>query len=315
MDDRGSQRIIENHRVGRNVGDRRPGLNGRFLLRESASGAFGKSFLVKRSSAKRLRRKQERASLAQAPAEELSLRTYEAWDICAFVKGKRIRRQSLAFGDTTSGVDAFGSTLLAEESTPSAERRRRARAPLVERSTYGKSAFGRTRKNTKNDKTHWLRSTPSAIGLWCYVFGDAPSAEDRRLRRNGFGDTERAWEFAQRRSVKPSVRSWSLRLHAGAAINSVRSKEVLARECGEFAQIADVHYPIQERNVESYTAVDGSTEATADWFARIPARADCGEARFPPVELGVSGDGTRVAAGQGSTYARISTAPGAMGSQ
>ncbi|OAE25262.1 hypothetical protein AXG93_197s1080 [Marchantia polymorpha subsp. ruderalis] len=47
----------ENHQVGRNVGDRRPGPNGRFLLRRSASGAFGKSILVKGSSVKRLRRK------------------------------------------------------------------------------------------------------------------------------------------------------------------------------------------------------------------------------------------------------------------
>ncbi|OAE19927.1 hypothetical protein AXG93_1520s1000 [Marchantia polymorpha subsp. ruderalis] len=72
---------------------KRPGPNGRFLLRGSASGAFDKSFLVKGSLAKRLRRKQEKVSSTQAPAEELSLRTYETWDICAFVKGKRICRQ------------------------------------------------------------------------------------------------------------------------------------------------------------------------------------------------------------------------------
>ncbi|OAE20939.1 hypothetical protein AXG93_3256s1860 [Marchantia polymorpha subsp. ruderalis] len=154
MDDRGSRRIIENHRVGRNVGDKRPGPNGRFLLRENASSAFSKSFLVKGSSAMRLRRKQEKASSAQATAEELLLRTYEALDIYALVKEKRLRRQSLAFGG-----------------------------------------------------------------------------------------------------------------------------------CGEFAQTTDVHYPIQERYIESYTAADGSAEATADWFARIPARVDCGEAQLPPVGM------------------------------
>ncbi|OAE27742.1 hypothetical protein AXG93_4193s1430 [Marchantia polymorpha subsp. ruderalis] len=110
MDDRGSRIILENHRVGRNVGHRRHGPNGRFLLRKSASGAFRKSFLVKGSSAKHLRRKQEQAPSAQAPAEELSLRTYKAWDICAFIKGKRSRRQSLAFGDATSGVDRAESS-------------------------------------------------------------------------------------------------------------------------------------------------------------------------------------------------------------
>ncbi|OAE35597.1 hypothetical protein AXG93_3364s1000 [Marchantia polymorpha subsp. ruderalis] len=69
---------------------------------------------------------------------------------------------------------------------------------------------------------------------------------------------------------------------------------------------------IQVCDVEGYAAADDSAEATADWVARIPARADCGETRFPPVgmELGVSGYDTRVAAGQGSTYARTPAAPG-----
>ncbi|OAE24091.1 hypothetical protein AXG93_2752s1050 [Marchantia polymorpha subsp. ruderalis] len=107
---RGSRRILENHRVERSSP------NGRFLLRGSASSAFGKGFLVKESWAKRLWRKQERASSAQALAEELLLQTYKAFPltkaICAFVKGKRIRRLSLAFGDTTSSVDAFGDRRL-----------------------------------------------------------------------------------------------------------------------------------------------------------------------------------------------------------
>ncbi|OAE32835.1 hypothetical protein AXG93_1409s1020 [Marchantia polymorpha subsp. ruderalis] len=64
-------------------------------------------------------------------------------------------------------------------------------------------------------------------------------------------------------------------------------------------------------------AADDSAEATADWVARIPARADCSETQFTPVrmELGVPGYGSRVAEGQGSTYARILTAPGVMGSR
>ncbi|OAE23337.1 hypothetical protein AXG93_2053s1080 [Marchantia polymorpha subsp. ruderalis] len=44
--------------------------------------------------------------------------------------------------------------------------------------------------------------------------------------------------------------------------------------------------------------MDGSAAVTADWVARIPARVDCGETRFPPVgmELDVSGYDTKVAA-------------------
>ncbi|OAE23238.1 hypothetical protein AXG93_620s1050 [Marchantia polymorpha subsp. ruderalis] len=62
---------------------------------------------------------------------------------------------------------------------------------------------------------------------------------------------------------------------------------------------------------------DGSAESAADWSVRIPARADCDEARFPPMwmKLGMSGDGTRVVAGEESTFARISTTSGAMAGQ
>lgn len=82
---------------------------------------------------------------------------------------------------------------------------------------------------------------------------------------------------------------------------------------------SQVREGIQERDVKGDIATDDSAEATTDWVARIPARADCSETRFPPVgmELGVQryGSRVRVAKGQGSTYARILTAPGAMGSQ
>ncbi|OAE34641.1 hypothetical protein AXG93_3267s1090 [Marchantia polymorpha subsp. ruderalis] len=63
-----------------------------------------------------------------------------------------------------------------------------------------------------------------------------------------------------------------------------------------------------------HPAADGSAESAADRSARIPARANCGEARFPPMgmELGMSGDGTRVAAGEESTSARIPIAFGEM---
>ncbi|OAE19550.1 hypothetical protein AXG93_960s1040 [Marchantia polymorpha subsp. ruderalis] len=66
-----------------------------------------------------------------------------------------------------------------------------------------------------------------------------------------------------------------------------------------------------------HPVADGSAESAADWSVRIPARADCGEARFPPMgmELGMSGDGTRVVAGEESTSARITTASGEMAGQ
>ncbi|OAE23021.1 hypothetical protein AXG93_3255s1000 [Marchantia polymorpha subsp. ruderalis] len=54
-------------------------------------------------------------------------------------------------------------------------------------------------------------------------------------------------------------------------------------------------YAFGQRNVESDAAADDFAEATADWVARFPARADCGEAQFPPVgvELGVLGHDER----------------------
>ncbi|OAE23323.1 hypothetical protein AXG93_4015s1010 [Marchantia polymorpha subsp. ruderalis] len=61
-----------------------------------------------------------------------------------------------------------------------------------------------------------------------------------------------------------------------------------------------------------HSVADGSAESAADWSARILEQADGGEARFPPMgmELGVPGDGQRVAAGEEPTSARIPTASG-----
>lgn len=61
-----------------------------------------------------------------------------------------------------------------------------------------------------------------------------------------------------------------------------------------------------------HSAADGSTESAADWTSRISERAVGGEARFPPMymELGVSGDGPLVAAGEEPTSARFPTAFG-----
>ncbi|OAE19549.1 hypothetical protein AXG93_960s1030 [Marchantia polymorpha subsp. ruderalis] len=115
-----------------------------------ASSAFGKRFLVEGSSAKRLRRKQERASSAQTPAQELSLKTYEVWDGGASSKESdivvRLRLRRSAFG--ASAFDVRFLLWRKVRYSPSAEHLRWRHAPSAEVRTYGESAFDGRRNDT-----------------------------------------------------------------------------------------------------------------------------------------------------------------------
>ncbi|OAE20167.1 hypothetical protein AXG93_1207s1010 [Marchantia polymorpha subsp. ruderalis] len=143
------------------------------------------------------------------------------------------------------------------------------------------------------------RRTPSAVRLW-RCGGKAKSTDTRqnRIQFSGVGVRAAAEREAER---------------------AKGGRHASSRRCNQVGRppLPSVERRIQERDVKGYVAADDSAEATADWVARIPMRADCRETQFPPVgmELGVSRYDTRVAAGQGSTYARIPTTPRAMGSQ
>lgn len=114
-----------------------------------------------------------------------------------------------AFGGTLLRLNAFGASALILD-----QRLRRTRAPSVERNTCGKSAEGALAAGVSIRRTHG------------------------RIEFNF-----QAWEFAQRRSVKPSVRRRPLRLQAvdqteGSDLSGVGSPTALDILAGSGAATA-----------------------------------------------------------------------------
>ncbi|OAE25580.1 hypothetical protein AXG93_2982s1000 [Marchantia polymorpha subsp. ruderalis] len=105
----------------------------------------------------------------------------------------------------------------------------------------------------------------------------------------------------RRKNNRKLARGEVLRRHAFGAARTRLSRQTTAE--------------IKFNSCACYTAADDSAEATANWIARILARADCSETRFPLVgmELGVLGYGPRVAEGQGRTTRSTSAAEAEVG--
>ncbi|OAE19406.1 hypothetical protein AXG93_1096s1020 [Marchantia polymorpha subsp. ruderalis] len=121
-----------------------------------------------------------------------------------------------------------------------------------------------------------IRSTLSVVQLRPYSFGGyafGDAGECLRRKTYAFSDAERINQEPARDEVllwppTPSALRWQ---RLGTEKQSLRTSDIRGR--------------IQERDVEGYGAADDSSEATVDWIARIPARADCSETRFPPVGM------------------------------
>ncbi|OAE24751.1 hypothetical protein AXG93_1800s1020 [Marchantia polymorpha subsp. ruderalis] len=190
---------------------------------------------------------------------------------------------------------AFGGTELLRQKRLRGDKRDRQKRqdPLTAVNAFSTVDFGDASTLTDVFKMFAFGAAGQRLRREEFAFSGMPTAE--RLRRCGI---EQSCE---------SARGESLRRRAFGDTPSA------LREHGHGERrVCEVRF--QERDVESNPAADDSAEASADWAARFPAPAVCGEAQFPPVgmELRVPGHGARVAERERPTYARVLTARRAM---